>query len=338
MVTITDSIRKRPIAAFIILTFVLSYLVWAIIPLASIKNPVYQTLISIIGAYFIAISAIIVSRVLNPEPTGINQIKRLGIFVILFFVILPFALYNPYLQINLSDSVAIALCAIISALSAFVLSSVLSKNTGARELMVSVARWKINLVWYAIALLTWPIIYCICNITDLIFTGQPISLLTAQIMTINPIYLIIMFFSTLLVTTSVAEETGWRGFLLPMLQSRYSPLIASIIVLFIWEPWHIGLYFTGLYPFDIMTIIMDRIIPLTIGGVILYTWLYNRTGRNLFMIFLFHASANTTAAFIPTGKGIGLGVFYLITFILAIIVIYTDKMWKHLPMQQNTTS
>ncbi|MGZ7067740.1 MAG: CPBP family intramembrane glutamic endopeptidase [Methanobacterium sp.] len=205
--------------------------------------------------------------------------------------------------------------------------------------MVSVTRWRLNPVWYVIALFTWPLLYIITIFINLIFTGQPISLLTSKIVAINPISLIIMFFFTLLFTTAVAEETGWRGFLLPMLQSRYSPLIASIVVFFVWEPWHIGLYFTGLYPLDIMTIIIDRIIPFALGGVILYTWLYNRTERNLLMVILFHTSANTTAAFIPTtiGGGYGTWIFFAISFILAIIVIFKDKMWKRLPIPKIPT-
>ncbi len=305
----------------------------AIVPLFSIKSPVYIMLITIIGAYGIALSAMVVSRILNPEPTRINQIKRWAIFIILFFVTLFFGLFNPFLHIDLSDPIAIILCSIVSVISAFVLSSVLSKNAGARELMVSITHWRINPLWYAIALFTLPVIYILTIIINLIITGQPISLLTAQIMAISPISLILMFFFTLLFSTAVAEEPGWRGFLLPMLQSRYSPLIASIVICFVWEPWHIGASITGLYPFDLWNIFINRILPTALGGVILYTWLYNRTGKNLLMVSLFHTSANTMLLFTPISLGGGYGnwIFIAITSLLALILIFTDKMWKRLP-------
>lgn len=231
-----DLIKKHPILSFILITFFLTYIVWAIVPLASVKNPTYQVLITIIGTYGIAISAIIVSRILNPKKTEINPLKQWGVFIILFCLILPFALFNPYLKVNISDSVAILLCAIISALSAFVLSSVLSRNMGTRELMVSVTKWKIHPIWYAVALFLPPIMNIISNIINILYTGQSLSLYTTTILAIDPLTVLIMFISTLLVTTAVAEEPGWRSFLLPKLQSRYSPLIASIIVFFIWEP------------------------------------------------------------------------------------------------------
>ncbi|HEY6371821.1 MAG TPA: CPBP family intramembrane glutamic endopeptidase, partial [Candidatus Sulfotelmatobacter sp.] len=36
----------------------------------------------------------------------------------------------------------------------------------------------------------------------------------------------------------LAEELGWRGFLLPHLLNKYSPLLASVIVGVIWAAWH----------------------------------------------------------------------------------------------------
>ncbi len=40
----------------------------------------------------------------------------------------------------------------------------------------------------------------------------------------------------------LAEELGWRGFLLPRLLSRYSPLLASTILGLTWAAWHINMF------------------------------------------------------------------------------------------------
>jgi membrane protease YdiL (CAAX protease family) len=42
------------------------------------------------------------------------------------------------------------------------------------------------------------------------------------------------------------EELGWRSFLLPYLQSRYSPSVAAVIVGVAWASWHIQYYSSGL--------------------------------------------------------------------------------------------
>lgn len=41
----------------------------------------------------------------------------------------------------------------------------------------------------------------------------------------------------------ITEEIGWRGFLLPNLQKKYSPFLSSVIVGLLWGLWHFN--FTG---------------------------------------------------------------------------------------------
>jgi uncharacterized protein len=69
------------------------------------------------------------------------------------------------------------------------------------------------------------------------------------------------------------EEPGWRGFLLPRLEARHSPLRATLILGLIWGIWHVPLY--GPLGFAV---------PLLLA--FFYTWLYNRTGSVLLAIVL----------------------------------------------------
>jgi len=86
----------------------------------------------------------------------------------------------------------------------------------------------------------------------------------------------------------VGEETGWRGFALPELQKRFSPLTASLIIGVIWAAWHIplmGVEFRG------------QIIPALLLGVmsasVLSAWLFNHSEGSLLPLPLFHATVNT---------------------------------------------
>lgn len=37
----------------------------------------------------------------------------------------------------------------------------------------------------------------------------------------------------------LGEETGWRGYALPQLQRRFSPLASSLILALVWFGWHL---------------------------------------------------------------------------------------------------
>jgi membrane protease YdiL (CAAX protease family) len=86
---------------------------------------------------------------------------------------------------------------------------------------------------------------------------------------------------------SAAEEIGWRGFLLPNLQKKYSPFISSIIVGILWGVWHLN-FTGGILGFVLYTV---TIIEMSI----LMTWLYNKSNRNLVLMTVWHLVFNLTS-------------------------------------------
>ena len=71
------------------------------------------------------------------------------------------------------------------------------------------------------------------------------------------------------------EETGWRGFALPLLQRRYGALAAALLVTPIWALWHLPYFFTvttyrGFAPVGYVGFVFG----LACGSIVL-TWLYN---------------------------------------------------------------
>jgi membrane protease YdiL (CAAX protease family) len=93
------------------------------------------------------------------------------------------------------------------------------------------------------------------------------------------------------------EEFGWRGFALPHLQRRYSPVVATLILGIFWALWHLpiivakpefrhGLAIAALIPIILLTLWQ------VIGYAFCLTWLFNRT-QSVLLTILLHASFNT---------------------------------------------
>ena len=130
------------------------------------------------------------------------------------------------------------------------------------------------------------------------------------------------FLRTFLYAGGVGEEPGWRGFLLPTLQERYSPLVASLVVWFFWALWHLPWDITG-YVGNTFPAYLDnrllRLLPLTV----IMTWLYNRSGGSVLTTAVFHTSMNTFLSFLPSAAGV---VWVLWVWAAAVVVL--ERMWR----------
>lgn len=97
------------------------------------------------------------------------------------------------------------------------------------------------------------------------------------------------------------EEPGWRGYLLPRLQTRTSPLVASAVVGVLWAVWHLPLFVLGFEqyagrPFELY-------VPQLVGLAVVFTWLYNATRGSVVLAMLLHAGVNQSENLAPiTGQ------------------------------------
>ncbi len=97
-----------------------------------------------------------------------------------------------------------------------------------------------------------------------------------------------------LFTYAFFEEIGWRGFLLPHLQQRYSAWIATLILTAIWAFWHLPFFF---YRFDFSPVIsIGFVFGIFVGSIIL-TSIYNSNNGLLIPVMLFHFLNNLCSAF-----------------------------------------
>jgi membrane protease YdiL (CAAX protease family) len=111
-------------------------------------------------------------------------------------------------------------------------------RTGSQELGARMSRWRVGVRWwlwgFGSPLAYFAIGVAIARLAD----GHWPSLSGLDHYSGIPAIGVIGVWLAAILTNGFGEETGWRGFALPQLQRRYSPLIASLIVLPMWALWH----------------------------------------------------------------------------------------------------
>ncbi len=144
--------------------------------------------------------------------------------------------------------------------------------------------------------------------------------------------------STWIFTFGLGEETGWRGFLLPRLQGKYSALTSSLIVGIIWAGWHSPMFLCNenlrsLGP----TGAIFWVIGLMFGATFL-TWLYNSSRGNILMTALWHGTYNlfTGAAGQAAGLFAGIISMFVMVWVILIVTIFKPRDLSHSEKQTVT--
>ena len=126
--------------------------------------------------------------------------------------------------------------------------------------------------------------------------------------------------STALFGGPLGEEIGWRGYALPQLLSRHSPLTSSLILGLVWGAWHAPLHLRGVYDASVARGWVGvglRLIS-SVGLAVIFTWLYQRCGRSLLIMVLLHTSLNNTSRVLVAPAP---GSFVMTGAVVAVLVV-----------------
>ncbi|MFC0210895.1 CPBP family intramembrane glutamic endopeptidase [Paenibacillus chartarius] len=94
---------------------------------------------------------------------------------------------------------------------------------------------------------------------------------------------------------AIGEEAGWRGVLLPALLDKKRPFTASILLGAIWSVWHLPiLYFSVFDSIVQFASFLAGYVPVLLIWSFIFTWVYERTDRNIWIVTLLHGSFTAT--------------------------------------------
>jgi membrane protease YdiL (CAAX protease family) len=188
----------------------------------------------------------------------------------------------------------IAAATFAPAAAAFIMTGVLDGKPGVVRLLRRLVLWRVGIQWYVIVLVGIPVIVLLAA---LVVPGVAASFqpLVGPMLAAYPL----AFLMTVLLGGPLGEEPGWRGFALPHLQTRFGPLLGSVILGVMWALWHFPLFWSGVWtPLNLPNMVMFTV--MITGLTIIMTWVFNHAKTSVLLTILMHASFNTFA-----NKGIG---------------------------------
>ncbi len=175
------------------------------------------------------------------------------------------------------------------------LTFIFSGRAAGKALLKSAASLKFGGRWIAVALLIGPLIYALAVAAYVAFGGE-VGAVNYGLLPWLPIVFIVP-----IVFGPLAEEFGWRGFALPLLDHKGKAFSASIIIGFIWALWHAPLFWaqtgTAISGFEIDAYLIGLFFLAVIGSSFIYTWLFNRTG-SLAAAILLHLGMNASGTIV----------------------------------------
>jgi membrane protease YdiL (CAAX protease family) len=155
--------------------------------------------------------------------------------------------------------------------------------------------WRVPARWWLVAVS--PALFLLVALAGLWVTGRGLPAVAGFArFSGTPLLGLVGVFLMITLVGSLGEEVGWRGYALPQLQRRFSPLTATAILAPLWFCWHLPQFFViqsyrEFGPADYVGMFLG----LSCGAVVL-TWLYNRSGGSLLLVVVWHGMYNFVGA------------------------------------------
>jgi CAAX protease family protein len=180
-----------------------------------------------------------------------------------------------------------------SPLLAALFAIALWRGRGALALRTSLLKWRVGIHWYALVvgfpLLLLLVAHFIVDLKGAAFSARwPVTNWMAPVGALGA-----------MLSGSIGEEIGWRGFAQPLLQKSAGALGAAVVLGVIWGIWHLNAELTTSQPLAAFFNDAPRSLLRMVATAILYGWLYIRTGGSLPVVMLAHAGHNIAVDVLP---------------------------------------
>jgi membrane protease YdiL (CAAX protease family) len=193
------------------------------------------------------------------------------------------------------------------ALAAMIMAAVTDGKPGVKALLGRVVLWRVGLRWYVVAL-GLPTVLSLATAGLSYLLGSSTFIRPGQVSVLDFVVFVLV----------VGEELGWRGYALPLLLERRSPVTASLILGVIWGVWHLPTFVipgTPQYGLPFAAFLL-----LTIEYSILMTWVFLHTHGSVLIATLFHGAINLSQGFFLGGME-GASRYWLLSIVYGVAAL-----------------
>ncbi len=326
---LADWIRRHQLIAFFLITFAITWGLGFSYDAVINKGADLLAPLVFIATCGPALAGIIVSAISNTQPREGAKRTYWFAFLVAWVVSALICLANIVFINHAPLSPILAAFIFVAVIPvAFVISMAYSRIPAVKSYLASLVRLRGVRGWVLVGLALFPGIFLLSTAISSLLSLAPASAFRLPGNGLTLIGLIgITFLYQLFFFNATGEETGWRGFAMPRLQARVSPLIAALVIGFFWATWHFALWRAEGRPVFDWRFWVEMSIAHMMGSLII-VWICNRAGGSILVAGVTHAAANTVQAFIamPDWR-----VLLSICLVVALAMVLVDKMWNQLP-------
>jgi membrane protease YdiL (CAAX protease family) len=221
--------------------------------------------------------------------------------------------------------------------SGILLTGLVHGRAGLREFVSRLLKGRVSARWYAIALLTAPLLsMTVAAFLALSFRAS--EFLPAIFVTHDKTALL-LFGLAVGLGAGAFEELGWTGFAIPEMRRRFGVLTTGLMVGMLWGAWHWLAVIWGIGDragtIPLVAFVLLDTLSFLVAFRVLMVWIYERTG-SLLLAMLMHASLTASALiFAPVTTGAPLLIYDLVlaaalwVVIAAIAVTHGAQLSRH---------
>lgn len=325
---LADWLERHQLIAFFVLTFAITWGLGFSYP-AVYKGQILLAPLVFIATCGPALAGIIISATINTQPRQGNKRTFWIAFLVAWIVsLLVFLANNTFINHAPLSPIMIGFTIVVVIPVAFVISMAYSRISTVKNYLSSLVRLRPVWGWALLAAFWMPVLSLIAFLIEdqrgnfsLPSYGFPeTGLALIGIITVKFLYQLFFFNAT-------GEECGWRGFALPRLQARISPLVACLILNVFWPIWHLFLWMAEGKPITSPEYWAQTYLT-HLSATVTISWFYNRSKGSILIAGIVHAAGNTAFAFFPN---LDWATYNWIAGVSALALILLDRMWKKLP-------